>query len=115
MSTEASLRAEIKTFLRAERSGHSLSEVLVETLVTYLVDVEKFTRADQVTPAGVHACANEAWAAVHGGSSLPLLQKHSLSLWYANVPESADGSPSPPVGPEGQTGGQEISDRAYRL
>ena len=30
MSTEASLRAEIKTFLRAERSGHALSEVLVE-------------------------------------------------------------------------------------
>ena len=81
MSTEAALRAEIKTFLRAERSGHSLSEVLVETLATYLVEVEKFTRVEQVTPSGVHACANEAWAAVHGGSSLPLLQKHNLSLY----------------------------------
>ena len=56
MSTEAALRAEIKTFLRAERSGHSLSEVLVETLATYLVEVEKFTRVDPPTHPGEVWC-----------------------------------------------------------
>ena len=52
----------------------------------------------EVTPNLVGTCAAEAWAAVHDGSNLPILQKLKLSTWIANVGEPVEDGSAPPKG-----------------
>jgi hypothetical protein len=99
MSEEATLRADLRALIGAERAGFKLTSVLVETMVAYLVLHEKISTVSDVSIDDLSTVGISAWPAVHEGAELPPIQKNRLQRWLANLPAGAPES----VGAEART------------
>jgi hypothetical protein len=93
MSAEATLRADLRALIGAERAGQKLTSALVETMVTYLVVHEMITDVSDVSVDDLSTVGLAAWPAVHEGADLPPIQKGKLQRWLSNLPVGATDLP----------------------
>ena len=83
MTSEADeIRAALKEKLSESRNGRVLGAGLVETVLSYLVDVVKVKDVNELDIKDLKDTAEGAWEHDNDGASLPSLHVKAIAAWH---------------------------------